>query len=1344
MNCFKPNCFKVLFVGALLSFLLPLVGYEQSSTSFKKLSKNEGLSQASVFAIEEDVDGFLWFGTREGLNRYDGYSFKVFRSNSDGSGIAGNDIRTLYSDPLNGDLWIGTLEGLSVYDRSDNVFRSYKNETGNTRSLSSNGISAIIRDSDDQLWVASSSALHYFDPEGGVFVRMPDVEGKLGSNINTLYEDNQGVLWIGSKEGLFQVDKENRRFENASDIVDLPKKNVTTLQEDCHGNLWIGHAASGLTQWNKSSNAVKHYQHVLSDNKSLSHDDVRTICLDQNDQLWIGTRSGLNLFDYKNDNFTTYKRMDGSPSSLSDNSIKSIHCDRKGSLWIGTYYGGVNHLDQAYSQFVSYGYSPRENGLKAPVVSSFAEDLRGNIWIGTEGGGLSFYNRESKTFKSYLEDDGQRFGISGNNVKQILLEGNSLWIGFFTKGLDRFDLKTQKFSNFSINEGLSSANVYDILKVDDWLWLATYNGGLNLLNPITKEVKIYQANVLDSTSLSSDFTRVLFKTKKGEIWVGTSQGVDRIELDEAGFPTYFESYLHGKKIYSIQETSNGQLWIGTVSNGLYLLDTSKQDMLHYTSEDGLSGNTIYGIIEDHEGFLWLSTNNGISRFDPIDKQFVNFNNANGLNHAEFNFNAYAKLSSGEILFGGINGYTRFFPEDVAINDYIPKVAFTDIAQNNQLLKLDKNINEIDRITFKYNEANFTLSFAALDFSNPANNYYSYKLEGLDNDWNLTIGQPSATYTIQRPGRYIFKLKGGNSAGLYNEDIKKLEFVVLPPPWFSWWACLIYFFILALGLFGIIRHLKLQASLEVERKEKEQLDELSSLKLNFFTNVAHEFRTPLTLIIGPLQDLINNLDKVKADNLQSTLFKINKNAQRMLNLVNQLMTFRRMEAGHEPLSVREVKLPDFLRGIFDLFADFASLKNISYMAELDNVEDSAWLDPNKMEKVLFNLLSNAFKFTAEGGKIVLVLEEYSNSFLVKVRDNGAGIPEEQQEQIFQRFYEKNPDTSKNLIKGTGIGLSLSKQLIELHQGKIEVCSSQGKGAEFIVSIPKGKTHFNLDSFSEADYRSELSPLAIKESKALQTKRTLISDSSLKILLVDDNREVVDYLTTMFEGKYKIITAYSGKEGLKKSREYQPDLIVSDVMMPKMNGYQFCREIRSSFETSHIPLILLTAKTILEEKIQGLESGANDFISKPFHPEELQLKIDNLLRQRLDAKKALRDVEFEPSALDITSADEQFLEKLVKLVDDNVSNPDFKIEHFANELAVSRALLFTKIKALTDMTPKNFLKSFRMKRAVTLLESGKLSVHEIAYTVGYKDPKYFSKVFHKEFGKNPSEYVTAFKL
>ncbi len=1343
------------------------------ATSFQHLSKVEGLSQSSVFAIAQDQAGFMWFGTRDGLNRFDGYEFMVYRADNSPNGLVANDIRTLFADTSQQQLWIGTRSGLSCYRSSTDNFTNYYHDKNDPTTLCGDVIHQVYRDRSGRLWVGTSAGLNRFIEEEQSFHRYflsGSPSSTFGSNdIEAILEDSRGRLVFGTAAGLYYLAEDDVDTYSFKQMRLPPSAwpteiHVKSIVQDEEGNLWIGTAKDGVAYWNRQTDQLTIYRNDSNEDDVLSNNDIRVMCMDQQGELWVGTFNGLNRLRKGSTQFVKYEKATHTNNGLSDKSVRSLFVDRRGSLWIGSYYGGINHFDENYSQFINFKHTPISDGLAADVVSSFAEDSRGNFWIGTEGGGLNYYDRRSGEFKSYREQTGQENALSGDNVKQLLLDNEQLWIGTFQAGLNRFDINSETFQHYrheshNVNS-LANDNVYGLKKIGNHLWILTYGGGLDVFDLEQEQFTHYRHDVLDSTSLSSDLTRVFLETIDGQLWIGTERGVNQVTIGNDGLPSGFTAFLTTEKIYALQEDRQQNIWIGTISNGLYCFHPATQELRHYTETDGLPGNTVFGVLEAADGEIWISTNNGLSRYSPEHETFTSYNYSNGLENLEYNFNAYYKARSGELLFGGINGFTLFDPNHILPNEYIPPLVFTQLKKNNNPVHplasdgyLKQGINETQTITFKYNEANFALSFAALDYLSPENNHYAYKLEGLDRDWQYSIGETEAAYTIQREGTYTFRLRGGNSDGLWNPQERQLEIVVLPPAWRTWWAFVIYLLLIAALIYGLIRFVRLRHKLQLEQVAKHQQEELTEMKLRFFTNITHEFRTPLTLIIGPLQHLLAR--EKHAGHIHQQLTLIERNTQRLLNLVNQVLNFRKLVTDHEEMKIVHSDVVHFLHEIFLPFQETANLRQITYRFEPSHPQIMLWFDQDKLEKVFFNLLSNAFKFTPSGGRIKMIIEQKTNSVEIRVQDSGIGVNPVLLDQIFKRFYQK-ANSVQSAIKNSGIGLAISKQMIELHHGKIFVEPSSGsngkepKGATFVVELLKGRNHFQANEividYSDLESTTDYKPLVMPNLGNTDLSESVSAPAPTAnaplLLIIEDNPEVRAYIEQVFRAKYRLITAENGVQGLDLAKAHGPDLVISDVMMPEMDGITFCRQLKTDLEISHIPVVLLTARAASLFKIEGLETGADDYVTKPFHPEELLLRVRNIIQSRQEARdKFARVLNLDPRNVTITSADEDFLKQALQFVEDNINDTKLSVEGFAHAMAVSRPLLFIKIKALTNQTPNNFVKGIRLKRAAQLLQQRKFRVTEIAGHVGFRDPRYFSKCFQKEFGQTPSEYMVS---
>lgn len=1333
---------------------------------FRHLNKKDGLAQSSVFAIAQDSLGFLWFGTRGGLSKYDGYRFRFYKSDTI-TGSTGYDIRTLYVDPLSRVLWVGSLSSLSRYEKTTDSFTTYHHQRGNKTSLTSGAVRCVFRDRSGGLWAGTSRGLNRFDEQTDSWTRFfPGGENSEvpANNITFITEDETGGLRVGTRAGLFRLENYGETSQPGSSLgahagakfvleASIGHTHLTSGVWDAAGDLWVGTFSNGILRWNPETRTVVRYDHNKNDVTSLSHDNVRSLTIDKAGALWAGTFNGLNRLPPGDSTFARYQNTGNESGGLLDNSIRSLLVDRTGSLWVGTYYSGVHHLDERYNRFTNFRYNANRNSLSGNVVSSFAEATNGNLWIGTEGAGLNLQDVKTGQFYNYRATEDEPNSLSGNNVKKLLRDGDYLWIGTFRAGLNRLDTRTRRFSHYRHDpqdaNSLASDNVYGLHREGNLLWVLTFGGGLDVLDLSNGKIHHYPHDAEDVNTISTPETRVITKSKDGTFWIGTEKGLNRVLTGADGFPTSFERLFPSEKIYSIHEDNQGRLLLGTFNSGLFRYDPNLKTTDRFTTEDGMPGNTVFGILETEDGMIWLSTDNGLSRFDTGRSSFTNYDYSHGLENLEYNFNAYQRARNGELLFGGLNGFTRFNPSGLKPNTFVPPIVITSLQLNNQEEKispsggvLTRTINDTKALTFRYDEAAFTVQFAALDYFSPENNRYAYTLQGLDRDWNYTTGESEASYTIQREGDYTFLLKAANSDGLWNPEVRRLVIRVLPPPWRSWWAYLIYAALIGLTVYSLIHFLRLRHKVQLQEIEKKQQAELMEMKLRFFTNITHEFRTPLTLIHGPLQQLLQS--RTNSEKVGRQLSLIDRNARRLLNLVNQILTFRKLVTDHEPLSISKSPFAPFLDSILDSFRGAARLRNIE-LEFIDQIGDSElWLDHGKIEKVFFNLLSNAFKFTPDGGRISVKVEEQDAQVIVRIKDSGPGVDPALKTEIFKRFYEKST-ARQSALKSSGIGLAISRQMIVLHQGDIYVkdsASGEAGGAEFVVELRKGKAHFEQQDFEEVVFvppvKDEVADLRLSPLPSLAPAAAPTGKLPM-VLVVDDNADIRTYVRSIFEDDYLVIDADSGVTGLEQARKALPDIIISDVMMPEMDGLAFCHAVKTDLPISHIPIILLTARAAEPFRIEGLRTGADDYLTKPFHPEELQLRVRNIIRFRKKAReKFARVLSLDPGEVSITNADEQFLEQAISIVEKHMGNYDFKVGDFATHLAISRSLLFTKLKALAGMTPNNFVKSIRLKRAGQLLKSGQYNVSQVAYEVGFKDPKYFRRCFKEHFNELPSSY------
>jgi signal transduction histidine kinase/ligand-binding sensor domain-containing protein/DNA-binding response OmpR family regulator len=1348
----KLRMAKSILIYIILIFSISYA-LSQTEYEFQSYKRKNGLSNSSVFAIEQDKEGFLWFGTRDGINRFDGYQFKTFKSSSFvNSDLISNDIRNIVYDSITNSNFIGTLGGLSILNLHNYKFSNFTSTT-DTNTLGNNLIKVIHIDKKKRIWVGTGNGIHTYDRENQKFKRYLFDRTK-ATNIESVLEHSNGQMVIGTTDGLYKLVEENKsikflklEIKNLGNI-DINHQNIKTLVEDKNGDIWIGTFASGLFRWSLQKGIVNKYD--TNSKPSITNNSVRTLALDNNNQLWVGTFNGLNIFN--DGKVSQYLNNEADKNSISDNSIKDIFFDRHNNIWIGTYYGGVNLVTPKTEIFKSYIYNENESkGFNGKVVSSFCEDNEKNIWIGTEGSGLYFLDKNKGLIEKIKNKNFEKL-----NIKKILLHDNNLYLGLFNNGFSRIDLRTNNVKNntvgFSPNGQYGGNNVYDILDLDSVLWLNVFGEGIEAYNPTTDK-----SNNLTSLfkKLGSRNIRTLVKSDNNTIWIGTEKGLNRGTLKRDG-SYYVEKFFDEERINSLLEDSDQNLWIGTFDNGLIKYNYLKNVIVKIDENKGLIGKSVFGIQQDNEN-VWVSTEQGISKINKKNLGVSNYNSSNGLKVTEYNYNASCRTSDGMLLFGGIGGFTMFDPRSIKQSEKISDIIFTDLKQNNIIINPDEknlilkeNINQTKLIELPYSNSSFTIGFSTLDFINNENNHILYKLENFDKSWIRATGRNEVSYTIQKPGTYTFRIKGEDSNGIAAKE-KTIEILVKPPFWRSKLAYLIYLLLTALATYSAYKFMKIRHSLQLENMARLKQEELNEVKLRFFTNITHEFRTPLTLINGPVDYLI---EKNKDHETINSLNIIQKNTKRLLNLVNQILQFSKMEAGHEKLNLHNVNMVNFLKDIFDVFQGAAKEKNISFTYSYSHPEINLYFDIDKLEKVVYNLLANAFKFSGKNSVIHLSVGTEGQFVVIKVKDNGPGVPKELQEQIFYRFYEKAPHVFFEQ-KGTGIGLAISKEMVEMHQGTLEVESKENEGATFTIKLPNNlssvldkevaiihqdneiiKPKIDIEEFIESIKNDE--SITSVHTKLDQNIEEWIEDLPL-ILIVEDNYEVREFLVTILKSQFNILQATNGADALKQCMKHSPDIVVSDVMMPVMDGIALLQSIKSRIEISHIPVILLTAKNEIQEKLLGLSEGADDYLTKPFSPEELSLRIHNLIKiKKIAIEKFSKVINLDPKEITISNTDETFLNSILEHLEKNMDNANYVVDQLAMDMAMSRSVLFTKIKKLTEMTPNNFIKSFKLKRAAALLKTGKLNVSEVCYKVGFKDQKYFRKLFFTEFGVNPSEY------
>jgi len=1369
---FHHRRFGFLTIGLLLSIVLiaiPLSARDDKIV-FDHITIKNGLSDGRIDCITQDSFGFLWFGTQDGLNRYDGYNFTVFEHDIfDSTSIASNWIRCITEDKQ-GNLWIGTESGgLNLLNYETGQFTRWINEPGNPESLNDNFVRAIIEDSYGILLIGTRTGLVQFDREKEIFSPFyyePFNESSpvFSENVTELLEDSDRNLWVGTQDGIYLYDRKNQAVEHLTFSSEADR--ISTIFEDSYGDVWIGSRYKGIRVLDRKSQSFIQYQNSPDDPTSLSSNEIKDIFEDSDENLWIATiQGGLNLFDRKAGEFRHFINDPNDLSSLSSNSVRTIYQDRTGVMWIGMDGSGINSFVKNRQKFQLF-----ENRIENPynlsnnTILSVFEDADGILWLGTEGGGLNKFDRKPGICTHYITEKDNPNSISSDQVTCIYEDREGiLWIGT-KEGLNKFDRRRETFKRFyNTNTPITSNNFINIIDEDHAgnLILGTNNSILRFDKNTGKFEHIdYDRNgVLDNEAVLT-----LLTDDTGLLWIGyLRSGLVAYNLKNNDYIHYRSdpkktNSLSNNFVQYIFKDHQGVLWVAT-RKGLNKFEPSFGGFRQYTKTDGLPSNVIVGILEDHDGNLWLSTTNGLSKFNPAKETFTNYNIDDGLQGNQFWIKSCFKSRSGELFFGGNNGFNSFYPErlEELSNPHIPSIVITNVTvlEKPYLRSVTANLSGKNTLQLSYKENRISFEFAALDFTRPEKNQFAYMLEGFDQDWVSSGTRRYANYTNLNSGYYVFRVKGTNNDGVWNEAGTSFSFFIRTPFWKTVWAYLLYI-TLAIGIiYGIniysLNLIQARHDLKIERMEKEKVKEINRFKLQFFTDVAHEFKTPLTLIQAPLEEILHSGKK----NLpfRNEFCLMHRNVKYLSRLVYQLLSFRRAEQKRMKLKASQGDLVLFVREVFELFSETARKHNIDYRFNAQSTPIEGWFDWEKLEEIMVNIIDNAFKYTPDNGQICVnlsLLDRESGSgsdVQISVEDTGIGISEDNLAHIFERFYHASGGQHSNQLS-SGLGLALAKRLIELHHGIITVHSKEGKGSRFKIKLPLGRAHLNDDEIitdiSETPHFHRLmdatdEDLIYTEEKPLMVIDKKSGSDQALILIVEDDNELRAYLRKSLTKKYRIAEAKDGKEGLEKAKKLLPNIIISDVVMPNLDGIEMCRQLKEDITTSHVPIILLTARSAIESKIEGIETGADDYIEKPFHFRFLDARIKNILKSREKLRERYRkELILEPEAISVTSTDEKFLMNIRRVVEEHLSDSDLEVRQLSSEVGFSRTNLFIKLKALTGYSPNEFIKTIRLEKASQYLRKSDLTISEIAYQVGFKYPKYFSTCYHQQYGMTPSEY------
>ena len=1417
-----------LTIWLLLCFSADHLEAQYDKYQFSRLDISQGLSHNEITAIFRDEKGFLWFGTMSGLNRYDGYGFKVFRHGLRDSTSLNDDLIGQICEGPDRHLWIATHKGIAIYDPLTEKFDRHPERSFPAFRVSTDSIADIRKDRQRNYWfLVRGSGLYRYDSAGHFmshFIHLPADPSSLHSDEPTSFAaDSRGDWWIVYRDGMLEkMDGRDGKVVYSSDVV---QKNFSRLGTDyrmyidAQNDCWVYSPGKpdGILWLDPSSGACRHIRKEEG-RSGLNTDLVTGVVQDDKGLIWIATdHGGINLLDKKDFSIRYLLAREDDDKSLSQNSINALYRDNTGIIWVGTYKKGASYYHEDIQKFSLYRHQPSNPGsLPYDDVNRFVEDAKGNLWIGTNGGGLIYFNRATGKYTQYLHSATEPGSLSNDVIVSLCIDHEQrLWIGTYYGGLDCYDGKTFRHYRHkdSDSTSLSDDRVWEIREDSRGrLWVGTLAAGLDLFDrrhnvfihhrQVAATATAGTANVSGIySSVHSGYISELMEDRDGNLWIGTDMGIDVLEAGTDKFRHYANkedspSSLSNNNVISIIEDGRGLIWVGT-RDGLDLFDKKTSGFTTFRISDGLPDNTVLTILEDNNHNLWLSTPNGLSHtLVSRDTQtgryacrFENYDESHGLQGREFNENAALRTRAGEMVFGGAGGFNIFNPQTLQLRPRNTALVLTDFQVFNKSVGIGEKLNghiilpqsisAAKEITLRYNENVFSIGFAALDFLNAGKVKYAYMLDGFNNSWLVSDDKTrKAVYTNLDPGDYTFKVRTVNDDGSWNAQVLELGIKILPPFWKTPLAYLLYgLLLIGILVFArsmILRRASVRFALQQERKEAQRLHELDMMKIRFFTNVSHEFRTPLSLILTPLDKIIRNTTNPAQ---KDQFHLIYRNARRLLNMVNQLLDFRKLEVQELRLNPSHADIVRFIKELSYSFADMAEKKNIdfSFAASLSTLYTS--FDQDKLERIVFNLLSNAFKFTPEHGQIRVTLgllpvaiagnagspgANGSGAAIVPgatgdpgnvprilqlvVKDSGIGIPKDKREKIFERFFQNDiPDSMVN--QGSGIGLAITKEFVKLHNGTITVESEPGQGSCFTVLLPAPPLASPGSSLPPAPPSASLpvtetvsvpAPAAMAHPAAANGS-SLTAARKPVVLLVEDNEDFRFYLKDNLKEFFTILEAANGKEGWQKTLGAHPDLVVSDISMPEMNGIDLCRKIRIDPRTSLIPVVLLTALIGEEQQLKGLETGANDYMTKPFNFEILLSKIRNLLLQQATARKTWqKQVEAGAAATPIESPDDKFVRQVLGLIEKNMANADFSVEEMSRELYLSRVALYKKVRTLTGKTPVELIRSIRLKRAVQLLEKSRFTVAEIAYEVGYNDPKYFSRHFKAEFGMLPSAY------
>jgi len=1329
------------FILTVIFSLLTILS-DGRSFYFRHYRNDNGLPNNTVMDCLQDRRGFIWFGTKEGLARFDGFQFKVFLHNPSGSNCLMNNFVTSICEDKDGWIWVGTPKGICYYLPDNDYFGTIVSENPKIEEI----VLDVEADNNNCIWIATYSGIYRYSKEIKKLSFYPSNKYFAPRGIDLT---KTGDIWMSATDGkIYKYDAQNDIFNGYNILTEQEKSSsihIVNILDAGYYGLIVSTDFAGLRRFEPNTGSVTNF---IERDKTWDNIQIRTTYLYNDEEIWIGSESGIYIYNLKTRLITNLHKVTTDPFSISNNSIRTITRDKEGGVWIGTFYGGANYLPQENKPFEKYYPTMLPGALNGNVVREIRADSYGNIWIGSEDAGLIKYNSQTGLFSSFTVGS-NNVNIGSKNIQGLMLDGNDLWIGTFDDGIYILNILTQKIkSHFTLKNrafSIGTNSIITFLKTADG---TIYAGGANGLYRFNRDT--YSFQYLEDVAAGT-FVHALLEDTKGNIWIGTygkglykydrSSGISKKILSEKGD---YEG-LRYEYITSILEDNSKKIWFTTEGNGFSYIEGEKEEITRYIPGRDINFAIYCAMAQDRAGNLWITSTRGLLRFDPSSGKYITFTKDDGLLDNNFSYNSAFQDKNGKFYFGTVSGLVSFYPADIKVNTYNPPVFFTGFQVNGKEYFVNsygspdfKSVLLTRRIKLKYYQSTISIDFVSPSFTSSNQTEYKYIMEGSDPDWILISGNRKVYYTNLSPGEYRFRVISSSDGETWSPSEALLEIKISPPYWRSAAAYIFYILLSAVIIFIIISFYFKKNALEHQRKidiiETNKEKEILNAKISFFTNITHEVRTPLTLIKGPLERILKSGNKNSKDTEENLLI-INRNADRLLTLTNQLLDFRKTEREMFKLNFTRTDLYGLIESTFNLFLTYCAEKMISIQLHSPVNHYDLAVDREAITKIVSNLLSNAIKFAVTRVDIFLQLEtEKENIIRIRVNSDGKLIPKELSERIFEPFYQI--DFNKPGEKGTGLGLSLARSLAELHHGNLFLDTSEKKFNSFVLELTK----FQEETITRNIEQDGIYP---NESDEFDLYGSL-ENSRPNILLVEDEIEMGRFIAKEISEDYNVILTHNGDEAIKALKKYNITLVVSDVIMPVVNGYELCRQIKSNIEFSHIPVILLTATIHLNARIEGLDSGADAYIEKPFSTDLLIAQIVNLIKNRsLDRQNFINTPLAHFKSVAMNKTDEEFLRKLHATLLDNISENDLSVEKIAEIMGISVSTMYRKVKALTDLNSVEYIRLTRLKKAAELLSEGNYRINEISYLVGFSSPSYFATSFQKQFGISPTQFIRKLK-